>query len=87
MNAQQILNEIYGTQTNDPVAAQLAAQLAQITQAYQQQEISTGEYLELIQDLQTQQLIAAQCQDLSSKERLNNIINVVVNAASVLSSI
>lgn len=87
MNAQQILNEIYGTQTNDPVTAQLAAQLAQITQAYQQQEISTSEYLELIRDLQTQQLIVAQCQDLSSKERLNSIINVVVSAASVLSSV
>jgi hypothetical protein len=87
MNAQQVLNEIYGTQTNDPVAAQLAAQLAQITQAYQQQQVSKGEYLEMIRDLQTQQLIIAECQDLSSKERLNNIINVVINAASVLSSV
>lgn len=87
MNAQQILNEIYGTQTQDPVAAQIAAQLAQVTQAYQQQQISTGEYLEILRDIQTQQLINAQCQDLSSKERLNTIINVVASAANVLSSI
>lgn len=87
MNAQEILNEIYGTQTNDPVAAQIAAQLAQVTQAYQQQQISTGEYLEILQDIHTQQLINAQCQDLSSKERLNNIINVVINSASMLSSL
>jgi hypothetical protein len=87
MNAQQILNEIYGTQTQDPVAAKLAAWLAEVTTAYQSGQMETDEYLELLGDFQRQQLINATCSDLESKERLNNIINVVISAASVLSSI
>lgn len=87
MNAQQILNEIYGTQTQDPVAAQMAAWMAEVTAAFQAGQMSNDEYLELLRDFQRQQLINATCQDLASKERLNNIINVVISAASVLSSI
>jgi Mg2+/Co2+ transporter CorC len=87
MNAQNILNEVYGTQTQDPVAAQLAAWLAEVTQAYQTEQMSKDEYLELLKDFQAQQLINSQCQDLEAKERLNNIINIVINAAMVLSSI
>ena len=87
MNAQQILNEIYGTQTQDPVAAKLAAWLAEVTTAYQGGQMETDEYLELLGDFQRQQLINATCSDLESKERLNNIINVVISAGSVLSSI
>jgi hypothetical protein len=35
MNAQQILDGIYGTQTQDPIAQQLAGVLAQYTQQFQ----------------------------------------------------
>ena len=87
MKAQDILDSIYGTQTQDPLAAQLAAQLAQYTQEFQAGNLSNDEYLELIADLQTEQLINAQCQDLAAKERLNTICNAVLSAASVLSSI
>jgi hypothetical protein len=87
MNAQQILDSIYGTQTQDPVAAHLAAVLAEYTQQFQTQQLTTEEYLELITNLQTEQLINAQCDDLSAKERLNTIINAVAGAASVLSSL
>jgi hypothetical protein len=87
MNAQDILNSVYGTQTQDPQAAQLAAVLAQYTQEYQTGNLSKEEYLELVSDLQTEHLINAQCQDLAAKERLNTICNAVISAASVLSSI
>lgn len=87
MNAQDILNSIYGTQTQDPLAAQLAAALAQYTQEYQAGNLSKEEYLELVADLQTEHLINSQCQDLAAKERLNTICNAVISAASVLSSI
>ena len=87
MKAQDILNEVYGTQTQDPQAAQLAAMMAEVTQAFQAQQVSREEYLELIKDFQAQQLINAQCKDLAAKERLNNIINVVINAAMLLSSV
>jgi Mg2+/Co2+ transporter CorC len=87
MNAQQILDSVYGTQTTDPVAAQLAAVLAQYTQEFQAGNLSRDEYLELIQDLHTEHLIDAQCQDLEAKIRLNQICNAVISAASVLSSV
>jgi hypothetical protein len=87
MNAQQVLDSIYGTQTNDPLAARLAAVLAEYTQEFQAGNLSKEEYLELLQDLQTEHLINSQCQDLAAKERLNTICNAVISAASVLSSI
>lgn len=87
MKAQDILNSVYGTQTQDPLAAQLAAQLAQYTQEFQAGHLSNDEYLELVADLQTEHLIQSQCQDLAAKERLNTICNAVLSAASVLSSV
>ncbi len=87
MKAQDILDSIHGTQTQDPLMAQLAAQLAQYTQEFQAGNISNDEYQELVADLQVEHLINAQCQDLAAKERLNTICNAVFSAASVLSSI
>jgi len=87
MNAQQIIDSIQGTQTNDPRALAIAQSLAEYTQAFQAGQMSKDEYLELIQDLQRESLINAQCDDLAAKERLNTIINAVVSAASVLSSL
>jgi len=87
MNAQQILNGIYGTQTQDPIAQQLAGVLAQYTQQFQAGQMSKDEYAELVRDLQTEQLINAQCSDLEAKERLNTICNAVLNAVDILSSI
>lgn len=87
MNAQQILDSIYATQTTDPTAARLAAIAAEYTQQFQSGQLSRDEYLELVQDLQTEYLIDAQCQDLAAKERLNQIVNAVIGAAAILSSI
>lgn len=87
MNAQQILNEIYGTESQDAAAMQLARWMAEVTQAYQTGQMDKDEYLELLRDFQRQQLINAACADLEAKERLNNIINVVMSAASVLSAV
>ena len=87
MNAQDILNSIYGTQTQDPLAVQLATTLAQYTQEFQAGNLSNDEYLELVADLQTEHLINARCQDLAAKERLNTICNAVLSAASMLSSV
>lgn len=87
MNAQNILDSIYGTQTQDPMAIRLAEALAEYTKEFQAGNLSNDEYLELVADLQTEHLINAQCQDLAAKERLNTICNAVLSAASVLSSI
>jgi hypothetical protein len=84
MNAQMILNEIYSTPVQDPAVLALAQQLEQLTKDYESGAMSKDEYIELLADFKTQQLILAQCNDLAAKERLNSIVNVVINAASVL---
>jgi hypothetical protein len=87
MNAQLILNELYATSVNDPAVLVLAKDLEALTKSFQAGELSADEYQELLVDFKTQQLIMAQCSDMASKERLNSIINVVINAGSALSSI
>ena len=49
--------------------------------------MSRDEYVELVKDLQTEQLINAQCSDLAAKEQLNTICNAVVDVANMLSPI
>ena len=87
MNAQQILDGIYSTQTQDPLAQQLAGILAQYTTAFQAGQMSREEYVELVKDLRTEQIINSQCSDLEAKERLKKICNVVIDAVNILSSI
>jgi hypothetical protein len=84
MNAQMILNELYQTSVNDPEVLKLANQLEQLVKEYEAGNLDKDEFVELLVDFKTQQLIIAQCRDLASKERLNNIVNVVINAASLL---
>jgi hypothetical protein len=87
MNAQMILNELYATSVNDPAVLALAHELEALTKDFQAGNCSADEYQELLVDFQRQQLIHAQCADLSAKERLNSIINVVINAGSMLTSV
>jgi hypothetical protein len=85
MKAQDILDSVRGTQTQDPLAAQIAAQLAEYTEQFQSGQLTSDEYQELIADLQVESLINSKCQDLEAKERLNTICTAVLNAASMLS--
>ena len=84
MNAQDIINEIESIPCNDPALLPLGNALHQYTKQYQSGELSKDEYLELLQDLHTEQLINAQCNDLHAKERLNTICNVVIAGAKML---
>ena len=87
MRAQDILDSINGTQTDDPRMAQAATLLAEYTQEFQAGRLSSEEYQELVADLQVENLIYAQCDDLAAKERLNSICSAVLSAASLLSSV
>jgi len=87
MNAQDIINEIESIPCNDPALLPLGNALHQYTRQYQSGELSKDEYLELLQDLHTEQLINAQCQDMHAKERLNIICNGIISAANLLSSV
>lgn len=84
MNAQDIINEIESIPCDDPALLPLGNALHQYTKQYQSGELSKDEYLELLQDLHTEQLINAQCNDLHAKERLNTICNVVIAGAKML---
>lgn len=84
MNAQDIINEIESIPCDDPALLPLGNALHQYTKQYQSGELSKDEYLELLQDLHTEQLINAQCNDLHAKERLNTICNVVITGAKML---
>ena len=87
MNAQMILNELYQTSVKDPAVMDLAHQLEELIKSFQREELSADEFQELLADFKTQQLIMAQCSDLASKERLNSIINVVLNVGSAISAV
>lgn len=87
MNAQEILNELYKTPVQDPVVHELALQVEALTKNFQAGEISAEEYTELLNDIVLQRLIVAQCHDLEAKEKLNQIVNIVINSASMLSSV
>lgn len=87
MIAQDILNSLYETKTQDPAASRCAAQIAEYTQQFQTGQLSNDEYLELIADVQLEHLIEGQCADLAAKERLNTICNAVISAANILSSV
>jgi hypothetical protein len=87
MNAEMILNELYQTSVKDPAVHELATQLEALIKSFQRGELSADELQELLVDFKTQQLIMAQCSDMASKERLNSIINVVINVGSALSSV
>jgi hypothetical protein len=87
MKAQDILDSLQGTQTNDPRMIQAATLLADYTREFQAGRMSSEEYQELVADLQVENLIYAQCDDLAAKERLNSICSAVLSAASLLSSI
>lgn len=87
MKAQDILDSVHSTDTQDPRMAQVAALLADYTKEFQAQRLSSDEYQELVADLQVENLINAQCDDLAAKERLNTICSAVLNAASLLSSV
>ena len=87
MKAQDILDSVHGTKTQDPRMAQAAAMLSEYTMEFQAGRMSSDEYQELVADLQVENLINAQCDDLAAKERLNTICSAVLNAASLLSSV
>ena len=82
-----ILNELYQTSVKDPAVMDLAHQLEELIKSFQREELSADEFQELLADFKTQQMISAQCADLESKEKLNSIINVVLNVGSALSSV
>jgi hypothetical protein len=61
----------------------LANRAMALKQALEQQQISAGEYTEMINDLYHEKNINESVQDLQLKENINTAMNALVNLASM----
>lgn len=59
-------------------------EFAEYTAAYESGELPRDEYLNLLQGLEVEQVIAETAEELEFKTNLNAAINVAISAASVI---
>ena len=64
--------------------AQLATYYNEYTQAYESGQCTKEEYLNLLQGLATEQIIASTAEELEFKEQLNVAINAAISIASAV---
>jgi capsule polysaccharide export protein KpsE/RkpR len=81
MTIEQQLEAIFNT--GDPNMQDLANRAMALKQALEQQQISAGEYTEMINDLYHEKNINESVQDLQLKENINTAMNALVNLASM----
>lgn len=62
---------------------QYEATLAEISNLYEAGNISKEEYVNLLQGLQVEDVIAANAEEMQKKEQLNMLINAAITAASM----
>ena len=62
---------------------QYEATLAEISNLYESGNISKEEYVNLLQGLQVEDVIAANAEEMQKKEQLNMLINAAITAASM----
>jgi hypothetical protein len=77
----QALETIFNT--GDPNLQDLANRALSLKQALEQNQISAGEYKEMITDLYHEKNINESIQDLTLKEYVNSAMNALVNLASL----
>jgi hypothetical protein len=65
-------------------SAQLAAYLNEYTQAYESGQCTKEEYINLLQGLDVEQVIASTAEELQFKEQLNVAINAAISIASAV---
>jgi capsule polysaccharide export protein KpsE/RkpR len=81
MTIEQQLEAIFNT--GDPNMQDLANRAMALKQALEQQQISAGEYTEMINDLYHEKNINESVQDLQLKENINTAMNALINLASM----
>ena len=81
MTIEQQLEAIFNT--GDPNMQDLANRAMALKQALEQEQISAGEYTEMITDLYHEKNINESVQDLQLKENINTAMNALVNLASM----
>ena len=81
-DAQQHLTELINS--GDPVFAQAAQQVAELTAQAQAGELSTAELVEILADMQRQLNIVQEMNQLAFKEKLNAVLSgLIVIACAV----
>ncbi len=81
MTIEQQLEAIFNT--GDPNMQDLANRALALKQALEQNQISAGEYTEMINDLYHEKNINESVQDLQLKEHINSAMNALINLASM----
>jgi hypothetical protein len=81
MTIEQQLEAIFNT--GDPNMQDLANRALALKQALEQNQISAGEYTEMITDLYHEKNINESVQDLQLKEHINSAMNALINLASM----
>lgn len=66
------------------IATQVQAYYAEYTAAYESGQISKEEYINLLQGLEVEQVVATTADELQLKEQLNVAINAAISVASAL---
>lgn len=82
-----IANTIAAYNTGKKELTEAAAQVAGLTQSLIKQEISTSEYLELLNDIKLEGIIVASSAEIIAKEDLKVIIDSASMVAKVASGI
>jgi Cdc6-like AAA superfamily ATPase len=80
----QLLNDIngYNETTNENLNA-IALQLKEITEEYKNGELTSSEYRELLEDIDSMGIITNGAAELNAQKQLNTIINTAITVASI----
>ena len=82
-NVTSILNELnnYNETANENLNA-IALQLKEITEEYKIGELTSSEYKELLEDIDSMGVIVNGAAELNAQKQLNTIINTAITIAS-----
>ena len=82
-NVTSILNELnnYNETANENLNA-IALQLKEITEEYKLGELTSSEYKELLEDIDSMGVIVNGAAELNAQKQLNTIINTAITIAS-----
>ena len=82
-NVTSILNDLngYNETANENLNA-IALQLKEITEEYKNGELTSSEYKELLEDIDSMGVIVNGASELNAQKQLNTIINIAITVAS-----
>lgn len=83
MSTKEILNNLSGyTEIKNENLSAIALQVKTLTEDYQNNVLSAGEYTELLRDVEISQVIVEGAAELNAQKELNMIINTAITIAA-----